>query len=71
MSGHTPVCIGCGKQPADIEEYVEMGEVEDMTPEEFVRSEEGTYNPANGHFACTDCYIAMGQPSSPRGWVAP
>lgn len=66
-----PICIGCGKTPEQIEEYVEMGKVEDMTPDEFVRGEEGTYNRANGHFACTACYIAMGEPSSPRGWVAP
>jgi hypothetical protein len=28
-----------------------------------VREEEGTYNPANGHFLCTHCYIAAGMPS--------
>lgn len=32
---------------------------------------EGTMNWENGHFACTECYIQMGMPSSPRGWKAP
>jgi hypothetical protein len=42
-----------------------------MTPEQYVRSEEGTFNLKNGHFACTACYINIGMPSSPRGWKAP
>ena len=58
----TPLCIGCNKTPDQISEYVNMGEEEDMTPEEFVRKEEGTYNKANGHFWCTACYIDAGQP---------
>lgn len=67
----TPVCIGCHKTPEEIEEYIQEAAANDMTPIEFVLAEEGTLNPANNHFACTECYIAMGQPSSPRGWVAP
>lgn len=66
-----PTCIGCGKHPDDIEEYREIVAGTDEAPDDYVRQEEGTYNPANGHFACTDCYIEMGMPSSPRGWVAP
>ena len=48
-----------------------MARAYDMTPEQFVRREEGTFNIENGHFLCTDCYIAAGMPSSPRGWTAP
>jgi hypothetical protein len=66
-----PICTGCNKHPDKIEEYIEMAENEEMTPDEYVRHEEGTYNRANGHFLCTMCYIRAGQPSSPRGWVAP
>lgn len=66
-----PLCIGCNKHPEQIEEYVEIAVVEDMTPDAYVCSEEGTYNRENGHFLCTDCYIAAGMPSSERGWVAP
>lgn len=66
------ICIKCGKTPSEIEEYVEAAKDEGMTPDEYVRTEEGTFNPVNGHFACTDCYIDMGMPSAPgRGWVAP
>jgi hypothetical protein len=30
-----------------------------MTPELYVEQEEGAYNPENGHFLCTDDFIAM------------
>ena len=66
----SPVCIGCGKHPAELEEYVENPDA-DPDPDAYVRREEGTYNPANGHFACTICYCKMGMPSTPRGWKAP
>ncbi len=64
-------CIGCNKEPHEIPEYAEMADIEGITPEQYIRSEEGTLNRENGHFACTGCYIRMGMPSSPRGWVAP
>jgi hypothetical protein len=66
-------CIGCGKTPDELDEYARefLGYPESWTRTDFVRREEGTYNPANGHFACTRCYIAMGQPSTPSGWKAP
>ena len=66
-----PVCIGCKKYPRDLEEYVEAAEEEKITPDAYVRHNEGTYNPINGHFLCTDCYIDAGMPSGPHGWVAP
>ena len=65
------ICIGCGKRPSEIEEYVEIAKMEDMTPEDYIRTEEGTYNSSNGHFTCTVCYFRLGMPSSPRGWIAP
>jgi hypothetical protein len=66
-----PICIGCKKHPEQIEEYVEVAAEEEMTPDAYVASEEGTYNRDTGHFLCTDCYVAAGMPSSPGGWVAP
>ncbi len=68
-----PICIGCNKHPDQIEEYIEAAKDEDMTPDEYVRQEEGTYNRENGHFACTSCYITMGMPAKPypETWVAP
>ena len=35
-----------------------------MTPDRYVRIEEGTYNPETDTYACTDCYIAMGMPTA-------
>lgn len=67
-----PLCTGCKKHPDEIEEYQDP-EIRDpnQSADDYVRAEEGTYNRENGHFLCTDCYIAAGMPSSPRGWVAP
>jgi len=80
-----PVCQGCGKHPDELDEYIDaamhygrslVGEGEERlvgpcTPDDYVRREEGTYNPANGHFLCTSCYCDAGMPSSPTGWVCP
>ncbi len=66
-----PFCIGCNKKASELEEYVEIAKEEGMTPADYVREEEGTYNPSNGHFLCTPCYVKAGMPSDPRGWVAP
>ncbi len=66
-----PICINCKKHPDELEEYIESAKENETTPDEFVRTEEGTYNPDNGHFVCTDCYIKIGMPSSSFGWVAP
>lgn len=65
------ICAYCNKRPDEIEEYLEASAEENLMPDEYVRREEGTYNPDNGHFACTECYIRIGMPSSPRGWIAP
>ena len=57
-----PKCRGCGKTPDQIKEYVSIAEDEDMSPEEYVRREEGTFNLKTGLFWCTSCYIAAGEP---------
>jgi hypothetical protein len=71
----SPRCIGCGKTPAELEEYVEAASAENygraISPDLYVRREEGTYNPETNHFACTPCYCDMGMPTTPRGWKAP
>lgn len=63
-------CIGCDKKPEEIDEYVQCGKQNNMTPAQFVRTEEGTFNRRTGDFCCTSCYIKLGQPSSPFGWKA-
>ncbi len=72
MTGTPLICIRCLRAPVEIHEYRVAADREDMTPDAFVRSNEGTLNESNGHFACTECYIAMGMPTAPgRGWKAP
>jgi hypothetical protein len=63
-------CIYCKRNPEEIPDCVDNPE-QDPDPTHFVIENEGTFNHGNGHFACTDCYIAIGMPASPRGWRAP
>lgn len=67
------VCVGCGREPDQIQEYRLFSRGYGWTPAQFVEREEGTLNPENGHFACSRCYIAMGMPTGEHGkrWVAP
>lgn len=66
-----PICIGCNKTPDELDEYKEAASDYDLTPDDYVRQEEGTFNPENEHFLCTPCYVKAGRPSSPTGWKAP
>jgi hypothetical protein len=69
-----PVCQGCHREAGELDEYDEFIEDRPVTAEarrEAVKSEEGTYNPENGHFLCTPCYIVAGMPSSSGGWRCP
>jgi len=70
---HQPECIECGRYPEDIIEYIDAVKGTGLTPSQYVRQEEGTYNPANGHYACTSCYIKLGMPVASDGgrWKAP
>src|SRR4051812_10901440 len=67
----TPHCIGCNKDASEMEEYIDAALANDTGVNAYVRAEEGTYNPENGHFLCTPCYAKAGCPTSPRGWRAP
>lgn len=55
-------CIGCGKTPDKISEYIDASRLEKITPKEYVAREEGTFNNRNGHFYCTMCYVKAGMP---------
>jgi len=65
-------CFRCG---SDAERAFEgyYGHPGDMyeTGTAYCLNEEGTYNPDTNHFACDECYIAIGCPSLATGWVAP
>jgi len=71
MTRPSLICIGCEKTPNELSEYSPEYTGEDLSPDDYVWKEEGTLNPRNGHFLCTPCYIAAGQPSSREGWYAP
>ncbi|MGP0583669.1 VVA0879 family protein [Paenibacillus timonensis] len=61
--GTSMTCIGCGKHPNEIDEYVEAAAENDMTPTQYVIEEEGTYDRFEPkRFYCTSCYIKAGMP---------
>jgi len=55
-------CRGCGKQPHEIAEYRYAAIGENVTPEDYVKQEEGTYDPRTDQFLCTDCDVKAGTP---------
>lgn len=79
MADTVDTCCKCGKEPHEIQEYIdgaaEMDEIssEDAphTPLAYMLLEEGTYNRKTHHFCCTLCYIKIGMPTSRDGWIAP
>lgn len=64
-----PVCVVCGRPPAEIPEYADMANPDSpgyegyKSADEAVRYNEGTYNINNGHFYCTADYIKVGMPN--------
>lgn len=66
-----PVCMGCFKSPDQLACYTGLAEEMGISPDDYVRQEEGTYNRNNGHFLCDDCYVAAGMPTEPGGWTCP
>ena len=70
-----PYCFRCGKPASSFGAYCDDdGECGGPPYEDavtYVREDEGTYNEETNRFACDECYIAIGQPSTRRGWVAP
>lgn len=72
-------CVRCGRPPNAISEYhdglaADLGEdPETFAPtfeeiDEWCRKNEGTYSERTQKFACTACYIALGQPVHPLPW---
>lgn len=55
-------CKICGKEPKNLEEYVEAAKELGVSPEYYVRTEEGTFNPETEMFYCTACYIFIDMP---------
>ncbi len=55
-------CKVCGKHPNDIKDYTYYARREKVTNEQYVKENEGTYNPKTGLFYCDACYIKSGLP---------
>lgn len=55
-------CPYCDKEPNEIEEYIERATEEKTTPEQIVKTDEGTYHRNTQLFCCTACYIKVGMP---------
>ena len=68
MSSESPTCFHCHLTPEDID--YSMFKEPWQSHDEYVLAEEGTYCKENNKFLCDACYIRLGQPSSPEGWVA-
>lgn len=55
----TPFCPACQRQAHEIPDVKMFAKENGLTPEEFVRQEEGTYNPSSEHFLCDRCFIVV------------
>jgi hypothetical protein len=55
-------CKICKKKPNELGEYVECAKDWELTPDEYVRQQEGTFNKETGQFYCTECYYDVGMP---------
>lgn len=64
-------CAKCGRTPSDIPEYRDAWKEYGASSADDMAKDDGTYNPESDSFVCTECYIGIGMPSSPRGWKAP
>ena len=54
MTTAKPICVGCQKPPTELAEYCER--YWEIPPDVTVK-DDGTYNPDNGHFWCTACFV--------------
>ena len=65
-----PQCGLCLRTPDQID--YRAWKREDQSNDEFVRTEEGTYDPETDLFLCDACYIQAGCPVNPDGsrWIA-
>lgn len=59
MTTSAPTCRCCKKKASDLLEYKMAAEEEGngMTPDSYVRENEGTYDEELNSFICTTCYV--------------
>ena len=56
-------CPFCNRKPNEIDEYIEGAEENEMSAENYVQMDEGTYHQKTNLFCCTECYVSQGLPS--------
>lgn len=64
-------CIDCGKKPEEIKYIVNNAKADKVTPDEWIKENEGTFNRENNKFYCDPCYIAAGTPLGKAGAEQP
>jgi len=77
---YDPMCGRFARDMPELDNAWPMSEEElNRVPEDergdlrayFIITNDGTFNPDNGHFLCMGCYIQAGMPVAPHGWVCP
>lgn len=56
-------CPYCKRKPNEIDEYKLLAKEHEMTAEDYVRMDEGTYDSKTNLYCCTSCYIHLGMPT--------
>lgn len=59
----SPLDPYCQRPAADIPEIVAGARLDVVSPDVYAR-EDGTFDQQTGQFACLDCYLKLGMPSS-------
>lgn len=52
-------CEFCLRKPSEIEDYIVAADECDLSPNEYVKKEEGSYNRSTKTFCCPTCYSKM------------
>ncbi|ENH96696.1 hypothetical protein J416_09369 [Gracilibacillus halophilus YIM-C55.5] len=55
-------CPFCNREPKEIPAYKEKARKEEMSVDDYVRMDEGTYHMQTDMFCCEDCYFKRGLP---------
>lgn len=59
-------CFKCQREPEELIEYQDAASESGMNIRDYVKFEEGTYDPQTDYFLCTPCYINLDMPIMPE-----
>lgn len=63
-------CKGCHRVPIELSEFVEMADVFQVTPQQYVERYEETFDRRTERFYCTTCWEKAGMPvRTPTGGI--